>query len=413
MTSPEPDVDVVVVGAGLAGLAAARHLVAHGRTVVVLEASDGVGGRVRSDVVDGVTVDRGFQLLNPAYPEAARVLDLDALHLRAFTPGVLLASGDGRRTLVADPLRAPRTLVGTALGTPGSRLEQARFALWAAQVAALPVDRILDPVDTTIGARIEGFGDVADRVLRPFLSGVLFDDSLTTSRRFVELVLRSFVRGTPAVPAAGMGAMPQQLANGLDVRLGSPVRSVTPTSATLDDGRTTHARAVVVATDPAAAGRLVPGVEVPELRGGTTWWHLADVPGTAITRGTPVLVVDPDRRGPVVNSVCVSNAAPSYAPAGRALVASTALGTDVDEADVRRHLALLHGPGVERWDTVAVHRLPLTVPAVPPGSPVRRDAVVDGVYVAGDHRDTASIQGALVSGRRIAEAILRSPRFGP
>jgi predicted NAD/FAD-dependent oxidoreductase len=168
-----------------------------------------------------------------------------------------------------------------------------------------------------------------------------------------------------------------------------------------------HARAVVVATDPATAGRLVPGVEVPQLRGGTTWWHLADV-GEAVTRGTPVLVVDPDRRGPVVNSVCVSNASPAYSPGGRALVASTALGTDADESDVRRHLALLHGPGVARWDTVAVHRLPLTVPAVPPGSPVRREPRVDGIRVAGDHRDTASIQGALVSGRRIAQDILRT-----
>ena len=109
----EPEVDVVVVGAGLAGLAAARHLTAHGRTCVVLEASDGVGGRMRSDVVDGVTVDRGFQLLNPAYPEATRVLELDALALRPFTAGVLLAGADGRRPVVADPRRTPSALAST------------------------------------------------------------------------------------------------------------------------------------------------------------------------------------------------------------------------------------------------------------------------------------------------------------
>jgi predicted NAD/FAD-dependent oxidoreductase len=118
-----------------------------------------------------------------------------------------------------------------------------------------------------------------------------------------------------------------------------------------------------------------------------------------------VLLVDPDRRGPVVNTVVVSTAAPSYSPDGRALVASTALGLDVDEADVRRHLALLHRCDVSRWDTVAVHRLDATVPAVPVGSPVRRPETHDGVFVAGDHRDTASIQGALVSGRRIADAV--------
>jgi predicted NAD/FAD-dependent oxidoreductase len=403
----EAEVDVVVVGAGLAGLAAARQLQAHGRSVVVLEASDGVGGRMRSDVVDGVTVDRGFQLLNPAYPEAARVLDLDALALQPFTAGVLLAGADGRRPVVADPRRSPSALRSTVLSTPGSRLEQLRFAAYAAEVGYLPASRIKDGVDTTIGMRLRPFGDVTERVLAPFLAGVLFDDSRSTSRRFVELVLRSFVRGTPAVPAAGMGAIPRQLAAGLDVRLSTPVRSVTPTSVSLDDGTTIAARAVVVATDAGAAASLLPGLVVPAMNTGTTWWHLADVPGSALTQGLPVLVVDPDRRGPVVNTVVVSTAAPSYAPGDRALVASTALGLDVDEADVRRHLALLHDVDVSGWDTVAVHRIPGCVPAMPPGTPLVQEPSHDGVWVAGDHRDTASIQGALVSGRRVATALLR------
>ena len=406
MTSREPDADVVVVGAGLAGLAAARRLRAAGRSAVVLEASDGVGGRMRSHVVDGVVVDRGFQLLNPAYPEARRVLDLDALDLRGFTAGVLLAGADGSRTTVADPLRAPSALWSTATGTPGSRLQQARFAAYAAQVGYGPVSRIRDAADTTIGERLAPFGAITDRVLEPFLTGVLFDGSMTTSRRFAELVVRTFVRGTPAVPALGMGRIPEQLAAGTDVRLHSPVVAVTPTSATTADGTTLDAHAVVVATEGPVAAGLLPGLEVPEMRSGTTFWHLADLPGSAITDGRPVLVVDPDRRGPVVNSVCVSNAAPAYSPGGRALVASTVLGLDADEADVRSHLALLHGTGVARWDTVAVHRLPVTVPAMPVGAPLRRTPAFGGVYVAGDHRDTASIQGALVSGRRIADAVV-------
>lgn len=404
----EPEVDVVVVGAGLAGLAAARHLAAHGRTCVVLETSDGVGGRMRSDVVDGVTVDRGFQLLNPAYPEAARVLDLDALALRPFTAGVLLAGADGRRPVVADPRRTPSALASTVRSTPGTRLEQLRFAAYAAGVGYLPVSRIKDGADTSIGETLRPFGAITERVLAPFLSGVLFDDSRTTSRRFVELVLRSFVRGTPSVPSAGMGAIPLQLAQGVDVRLSTPVRSVTPTSVTLEDGSAITARAVVVATDAGAAAALLPGLRVPTMNAGTTWWHLADVPESALTQGIPVLVVDPDRRGPVVNTVVVSAAAPAYSRDGRALVASTALGLDVDEADVRRHLALLHGVDVNRWDTVAVHRIAACVPAMPPGTPLTREPAYDSVYVAGDHRDTASIQGALVSGRRVAVALLRA-----
>ena len=398
------DCDVVVVGAGLAGLAAARHLTAAGLSVQVLEGSDGVGGRVRSDRVDGVTVDRGFQLLNPAYPEARAVLDLDALALRSFEPGVLLATAD-RRTLVVDPRRRPSALLATALHAPGSRADQLRFAAYAARVLRSEPRALRDAVDSTVGEAWAPFGSLTTHALAPFLAGVLFDGSMTTSRRFVDLLLRSFVLGTPAVPAAGMQAMPDQLARGLDVRLGVPVRSVSGSSVTTDDG-VVAARAVVVATDPVTAGALLPGLDVPVMRDGTTWWHLADVPGEELTGGRGVLVLDPQRRGPAVNSVVVSNAAPSYVDGTRALVATTALGLDAAEDDVRAHLALVHGVDTRRWDTVAVHRIAGTVPAVPPGTSLRRPVRHGDVFVAGDHRDTASIQGALVSGRRTAASVL-------
>ncbi len=397
------DADVLVVGAGLAGLAAARHLTDAGLAVLVVEAGASVGGRVRSEVVDGITVDLGFQLLNPAYPEARRVLDLPALHLRSFSPGVLLAERDGRH-LLADPLRQPSAALSSLRHAPGSRREQARFAAYVARLATRVPDGPDEP-DSTIAEAYAGFGRLTDRVLAPFLSGVLFDDSMGSSRRFVDLLLRSFVRGTPAVPARGMQAIPDQLATGLHVRLGVAAHAVTTTTVGTDDATLT-ARAVVVATDPVTAGRLLPGLAVPLMRSGTTWWHLADAPGDAFAGGRPVLVVDPDRRGPLVTSVVVSNAAPSYAAHGRALVASTALGTGhVGEREVRAHRTLLHGVDATGWDTVAVHELAATVPATPVGSPLRREPLHHGVYVAGDHRDTASIQGALVSGRRIARAV--------
>jgi hypothetical protein len=407
-SSREPDVDVIVVGAGLAGLAAAWELQIRGLRALVLEASDGVGGRVRTDRIDGVLVDRGFQLLNPAYPEVRRTIDVAALALRPFTPGVVLAGVDrDHDRLVADPRRLQSAALRTLRDVPGTWAERVRFVSYAARLAVGDGTRVAAATpDTEVSALLNGFGDIGEQVLAPFLAGVLFDDSRTASRRFVDLLVRSFVLGTPSVPAAGMQALSDQLARGVDVHLDVAARSVTATSVRTDDGEL-HARAVVVATDPTTAADLVPGVEVPTLRSGTTWWHLADVPADDIHGGLPILVVDPQRRGPLVNSVVVSAAAPSYSP-GRALVASTALGLDATEMDVRRHLALLHRVDTTRWELVAEQRLPLTVPAVMPGDPLRRPARVGEVYVAGDHRDTASIQGALVSGRRVATAVARA-----
>ena len=301
-------------------------------------------------------------------------------------------------------MRDPRRAPDPALHAPGRRADTVRFARYVLHVLRSDPRALRDAVDSTVGGAWD-FGALTSDALAPFLSGVLFDDSMTSSRRFVDLLLRSFVLGTPSVPADGMQAMPEQLARGLDVALGTAARSVGPTTVTTDDAVLT-ARAVVVATDPLAAGALLPGLEVPVVRAGTTWWHLADVPGSALTGGRGVLVVDPARRGPLVNSVVVSNAAPMYAAGDRGLVASTALGLDVEEDDVRAHLALLHGVDTRRWDTVAVHRLATTVPAVPPGQSLRQPVRHAGCYVAGDHRDTASIQGALVSGRRTAESVL-------
>ena len=243
---------------------------------------------MRSDVVDGVTVDRGFQLLNPAYPEAARVLDLDALALRPFTAGVLLAGADGRRPVVADPRRTPSALASTVRTTPGSRLEQLRFAAYAAGVGYLPISRIKrrrrrPPSGRRCGRSARSPSEFS----RPSSSGVLFDDSRTTSRRFVEL-RAAVVRPRHAVGAGGGDGRDPAAARARRSTCGCRRRCVlshrrrSPST----DGSVLPARAVIVATDAGAAAALLPGLQVPTMNAGTTWWHLADVPGSALAQRT-------------------------------------------------------------------------------------------------------------------------------
>jgi phytoene dehydrogenase-like protein len=408
---------VLVVGAGLSGLAAARHLQHHGVEVTVLEGSDAVGGRVRTDLVDGYRLDRGFQLYNPAYPEGARVLDHQALDLKSFIAGArIVVSRNGRRRVdrVADPRRAPTWAVPSLMARIGSPVSLARFGAYVVSRAVRPVDSLLGDPDVTSAEALRRAGvddALMERVLRPFLSGVFLESELSTSRRFLDLVLKSFVRGTPGVPAKGMQRIPEQLAESLDVRLGHRVGAVSRRSVEVVDGDEHRAEAVIVATDPATAASLVTEVSAPEPHSVTTWYYRPTCAPEDLADGQAVLVLDGDRRGPLVNTVVLSHAAPDYAPAGSALVSASALGvweSPGDQGVVREHLAWLYGVPTKDWELIAGYPIPYALPAMRVPFELKRPVRTDGgVYVAGDHRDTSSIQGALFSGRRAAEAVLR------
>ena len=404
------EVETVVVGAGLAGLCAARRLADAGVEVAVLEAGPAVGGRVATDVVDGFLLDRGFQVHNTAYPEAARVLDHGALDLRAFTPGALIRYGD-RLHRVADPRRRPLAAPGTVLAPIGSPLDKARVAVLAGRDALLPARRLEAAPETTTyeALRARGLSDtVIDRFLRPFLAGVFLESELTTSSRFFDLVWRTFARGSVCVPAGGMRRIPEQLAARLPagtVHCGVEVLRVRAGAVETAAG-TVRARSVLVAADPGTAAALLPGLTAPRMLSVTTVYHAAAEPPVT----GPTLVLDGEGAGRIVNSVVLTNAAPTYSPDDRALVSTSVLGTEPPpDAELRRHLERLYGVSTAGWETLATVRVPHALPAAPPPLPLRRPVDLgDGLFVAGDHRDTPSIQGAMVSGRRAATAVLRA-----
>lgn len=407
---------VVVVGAGLAGLAAARHLTHHGVDVTVFEGSDGVGGRVRTDLVDGYRLDRGFQLYNPAYPEGARVLDHGALDLRPFVAGARIVVGHGGRRRVdrvADPRREPSWAVPTLMARIGSPVSTARFGAYVVSRAVRSAQSLRSDPDVTSAEALRRAGAdpaLMERVLRPFLSGVFLESELATSRRFLDLVLKSFVRGTPGVPAKGMQRIPEQLAAGLDVRLGHRVASVSAGAVDIVDGDVHRAEAVIVATDPSTAARLIPEISAPAANSVTTWYYRPACAPEDLADGQGVLVLDGDGRGPLVNTVVLTHSAPDYAPPGGALVSASALGVREapgDEKAVREHLEWLYGVPTKGWELIASYPIPYALPAMPVPLAIRKPVrTPNGVYVAGDHRDTSSIQGALVSGRRAAQALL-------
>ncbi|KQX05120.1 MULTISPECIES: NAD(P)/FAD-dependent oxidoreductase [unclassified Leifsonia] len=413
--------DVIIIGAGLAGLRCAVRLAESGLDVVVLEAQDGVGGRERTDVIDGFRLDRGFHVLNPAYPAVKRWVDVADLRMRPFPVGVRVRRGSGTVELrhpVRHPLSLPASL-RSGLLTPR---DTAALVRWITPVLLRPravisgTDRTLDDGWNHVGLR----GPLRTEVLEPFLAGVLADDRGETSDSFARLLVRMFILGRPGLPEAGIGALPAQLArsataSGADVRLGMRVRRITTRSGMVEvdveQGDTVRARSVVVAVGPEAAAGLL---DVPRLatKGLQTWWFATDTPPAS----SAMLAVDGRRAGPVVNTVVISNAVPSYAPSGRHLIEATCLLPDAArthsaaaprEVDVRRQLGEIWSTDAATWSLLRRDDIPHALPTQPPPLRTRLPSPLSaGVFVAGDHRDTASIQGALVSGERAARAVL-------
>ncbi|GAB2915055.1 NAD(P)/FAD-dependent oxidoreductase [Rhodococcus aerolatus] len=404
------DADVVVVGAGMAGLVCARHLADAGRHVVVVEAADRVGGRVATDEVDGFHCDRGFQVLNTDYPALRREADLDALDLRAFSTGAAVRTDDGALHVLRHPLRAPLSAPRTAVDRLLTLREKLALVAFSAPIFLHPGHEAVDREDVDVAAMLEraGLGGGAtERFFRPFLAGVLLEDRLETSARYAALVWRTFLRGTVTVPSRGIAALPTQLAARLPagtVRLRTPARSVTGTRVGTDSGPLT-ARAVVVAVDPDRVTDLLPDLPAPAVRSVTTYYHVADEAPT----DEPLLHLDA-AGGPVVNTVVMTAAAPSYSPDHRALVSSSVLGTGTaTEAQVRRHAGRLLGTDPRGWTHLHTAEVPVALPVLTPPTPagLRRDVDLgDGLFVTGDHRDSPSLQGAMAGGRRTAAAVL-------
>ncbi|MEU6148002.1 NAD(P)/FAD-dependent oxidoreductase [Streptomyces sp. NPDC047081] len=425
MLEPAYQAEVVVVGAGVAGLSAAHRLTSAGVTTAVLEAAPWVGGRMSTEKVDGFRLDRIGQLLSTSYPELRLTPGLDGLVLSPFAPGVLLHS-DGRhhragaqgagsargalhavRALASAPAKsAPR-----ASAPLGSAMDQARLGAALARLAGMPVERLLSRPELPAGQALAARGVPArtvDGFLRPLLAALLCDPELTTSSRCADLALRAFAGGRLCLPEGGAEMLPELLARTLPpgtVHTGVRVTSVSTNSVTTAEHGEIACRAVLVATDARAAAALLPGLRVPDFHALTVVHHTTDdPPGTGAA-----LLLDADRGGPVAHTAVVSRVDPSRAPEGRALISSTVLGPpppDLDTA-VRIHLARLYGTSTTRWETLAVHHAPEAVPAMRPPHDLRRPVrLLAGLYVCGDHRDTSTVQGALHSSHRATTAIL-------
>ncbi|MFE7237031.1 NAD(P)/FAD-dependent oxidoreductase [Streptomyces sp. NPDC057580] len=419
MLSTAHHADVVIIGAGIAGLSAAHQLTSAGVSVSVLEAGPRVGGRMTTEEVDGFRLDHIGPLLSTSYPELRAAPGLEGLLLRNFAPGVLVHS-EGRQYRTGDvrqvrsargAFKAARALASAPRPPMGGPIDQARLGAALARLATTPATRILARPERTALAALSTRGLPSRTVngfLRPLLAALLSDPGLTTSSRCADLALRSYARGRLCVPSGGSATLPELLAAALPpgtVRTGVHATAAGITSVRTKEHGELGCRSLLLATGASAAAELLPGLRVPPFHPVTVLHHTAPAPPPTGAS----LLLDADRSGPVSHTCVMSEVDPSRVPHGRTLITSTVLGTPPPDLDrsVRTHLAALYGTPTGDWELLAAHHDPEAVPAMPPPHDLRRPVrLLAGLYVCGDHRDTSTVQGALFSGRRAAHAIL-------
>jgi phytoene dehydrogenase-like protein len=414
---------IIIIGAGMAGLACANWLHRAGRPVLVLEAADAVGGRVRTDVTpDGFRLDRGFQILLTDYPEARRMFDYGALNLKKYQSGAVIRLADGRETTLENPLQAPLaafTALASPIGTLLDKLLIAKLAL--ALQGQSPEALLAKPAETTL-AYLRRYGwseQIIDNFFRPFFGGVYLDRELTTASNFFEFVFQQFVRGDAAVPALGMQQLPEQLAARLPA---GTVRLHTPVAAVLDSGRTVRlasgetltAAATVLATDgPAGAQLLGDSFPAPATLAArpTTCTYFATA-GAAPSHGRKLLHLNAAPTALAHNVAFPAEVSAAVAPAGQGLVSVSTHGEHgfSDEAlteRLRPELAAWFGPAASQWRHLRTYRIERALPVYGPGQPVQQPLrLTDSLLRCGDWVAYPSLNAALGTGRQVAQMLL-------
>ncbi|MEZ0538585.1 protoporphyrinogen/coproporphyrinogen oxidase [Fibrella arboris] len=413
---------IVIIGAGMAGLTCANYLHQKGRDVLVLDADNVPGGRVRTDLVNGFRLDRGFQILLTAYPEAQRLLNYTALDLQLFRSGALIHHETPSETQwmkLLNPFSEPLGTFQTLFSPIGTMADKFRIVDLIRHVQALSSTDLFNQSATTTATylRDHGFSEqIIERFFRPFFGGVFLEDDLTTSSNFFEFCFKHFFLGEAAIPAAGIGAIPKQLATNLPqraIRLNTPVDRITGNTVQLASGEAIRADAIVLAVDARSAARLLnkPAPSLPPFNHTTCTYFTApagDRP--AALTADKLLILNTKRTSPVHNMTVVSDIAPACAPTDQLLISVSTQGLAQVDADtltarIRTELTNWYGESVRGWQHLRTDHIPEALPSYGPASPHQPLRLGSGLYQCGDQTAYPSLNAAMQTGRLVADML--------
>ena len=401
---------VLIVGAGIAGLSCALTLHRSGVPFLLFERDEKVGGRVQTDEVDGYRLDRGFQVLLTAYPEAKRFLDYEKLELKSCYPGSRVWY-NGKFHQVSDPFRHPFDGVCSVFNPIGSFFDKLKVGML--RLGFKSPRHMPDDLSTIEALQGLGFSySMIDRFWNPFMRGVFLENDLSTSVRKFEETFRLFAKGETTLPRRGIGEIPRQMAEQLPIeqlKLGHSVSEVHPQGIKTKDGKSWQGRAVVLATDFELTNQFL-GVEGSEVE-----WNAVDclyfsLPEKDLPLKMPILHLDGGANGPINNLTFVSNLC-ECAPDGMALASASVIGREdlaIDELveSARKQLVSWFGESSKSWKNIQNYRIKRAVPSC--SFPVDLEVKINGIYRCGDYLGLPSIDSAMRSGRKVAESIIES-----
>ncbi|WP_337045142.1 NAD(P)/FAD-dependent oxidoreductase [Emticicia sp. 17c] len=406
------DFSTVIIGGGVSGLTCAKYLYDKGMSFLILEGSDTLGGRVRTDRVEGFRLDRGFQVLLTNYTEARKILNYNDLDLRYFDSGALIKAKKGFMK-VQNPFKNKAAYFSMAFSSVGSLSDKLKIRKLAKQVADIPDEAFFSMSDTDTLTFLKEYGwsnQMINNFFRPFFGGVFLENDLSTSSNFFQFVFKQFFKGEVALPSDGIEEIPKQMSGMLpkeQIRLNAPVKYIEGNQVFLEGGEVISADRVVIATDPHTAANLLGEDTAYQYQINTCTYFSAEY---SPMKNQRFIILNPDRKG-VVHNICVpSDISPKYGAAGKALISVSTQGLDkIDErqhiARIKRELFEWFGAQVNVWQHLRTYHLTEALVKFQAGTEKQNLKLGENLYRCGDYLAYPSLNGAMQTGREVAEMI--------
>ena len=402
---------IVIIGAGLTGLSCAYHLDKAGLDYKIYEKEPEIGGRLRTEKIDGFTVDRGFQVYLTAYPESQKILGYKTLDLHNFDPGALILQDGGKIDMAYDPLRMPAKIFKSMSADIGTLWDKFKILSLRSSVLKERVVNMFNDNKLSTAEHLKAFGfsqKMIDTFFRPFYGGIFLEDELVTSASMFRFVYRMFSLGHAALPSNGMAAIPAQIASSLDsskIFTNHTVNKISPNSLQIEGGDEIEFDHCVVATEGNYAKLMTGHSAINDKQVSSTQFYFVAETKPYTEK---LIALNPDKNR-LVNNICVlNNIVGAYAQKNN-LISATVLNDTEDkcsEKEVQKEIQKWF-PSAENWRLLKRMHISYSLPDQQNVSYGALPISQGNLLIAGDHIQNGSINNACKMGEDAAKILIK------